>query len=313
MSKFNRILCPVDLSENSLEAIELATTVAAANNAKIVFLYIAPQWLPEESSLGSEFVEQETQDERREFESIKPSADVPYEHVFRHGNAGPEVVKEAKRCDMVVMSTHGYGGVLRLLMGSVAQYTMRNANCPVILLKKQESKQAKGEGRQSSRQFATDIMRQVSGIHDYDNMDEVIDELDKENATAAPVVDIEGKAIGILTETDIARYKSLLERFHAKDESVVKEIFEVDQYGHVRVGNRDFDQVKRHMSSPVVTILNTESISRAAEMFEADQAIHHLIVVDENDRPLGVLQSEDCKKSIGKRRAIDVSIRPISN
>lgn len=314
MSRFNRILCPVDLSENSLKAVELASTIAKSNNSKIVFLHVAPGWIPDEAALGGEYIRQETEIVQQQFENIKPTDTVPFEHVFRQGNAGPEIVNEANRCDMVVMSTHGYGAVMRLLMGSVAQYTMRNANCPVILVKNHESATEKDETGRNAKRFATNLMRQVAPIREFDDMNEVIVELEDANQTAAPVVNVEGKAIGILTETDIAKYKSLLERFRAKDESVVKEIYEVDQYGHVRVGNRDFNQVKRHMSSPVVTISNSESVARAQEMFEADQEIHHLLVVDEQDRPLGVLTSRDCERSERNRPAeIDVSIRPIAN
>ena len=41
---------------------------------------------------------------------------------------------EAK-ADLIVMGTHGRTGVKRLLLGSVAEYVVRHANCPVVTIR----------------------------------------------------------------------------------------------------------------------------------------------------------------------------------
>jgi len=53
---------------------------------------------------------------------------------------------EDNHIDLIVLGTHGRGGVAHLLMGSVAERVVRTAPCPVLTLKKpeQESKPAEG-------------------------------------------------------------------------------------------------------------------------------------------------------------------------
>jgi hypothetical protein len=42
---------------------------------------------------------------------------------------------EEVRCDLVVMGTHGRTGLSRALMGSVAEYVLPRASCPVLVVK----------------------------------------------------------------------------------------------------------------------------------------------------------------------------------
>jgi nucleotide-binding universal stress UspA family protein len=41
----------------------------------------------------------------------------------------------ADRCDLVVMGTHGRGGLKRAVLGSVADYVVRHAECPVLTVR----------------------------------------------------------------------------------------------------------------------------------------------------------------------------------
>lgn len=310
MSKFNKILCPVDLSVNSLAAIPLATMIAREKSAKIVFLYVPPQWLPEEAALGSDYVQRITQEDKQKFESLCPSdPGVECEHVSRFGNPGPEIVRESQKCDMVVMSTHGYGAMMRLLVGSVAQHVMRQAKCPVVTVRSADTKRHDSTSQVQVKRFVTEVMHQVAPIQESDKVTDVIAELEKARETAAPVINITGECSGILTQTDIEKYCDLKKRYEAGDTSVVDEMFEVDKYGLFRAGNSDFHQVKRHMSSPVVTISDTETIQQAAEIFADDQSIHHLVVVDENQHPLGIVNATECQRTA----AVDATVKPVSN
>jgi len=53
------------------------------------------------------------------------------------GDAATTIVDTAKdkACDLIVMGTHGWGGLTRLLMGSVAEAVVRRAPCPVLTVK----------------------------------------------------------------------------------------------------------------------------------------------------------------------------------
>lgn len=53
------------------------------------------------------------------------------------GHAGTAIVDAAKaeRADIVVMATHGRGGLGRALLGSVADHVVRHTACPVLLVR----------------------------------------------------------------------------------------------------------------------------------------------------------------------------------
>ena len=300
MTRFKKILCPVDLSENSLSVIELATSIAKRDDAALVFVYVAPQWLPEEAMLSSDYVRSTVAADKQVFLDLRPLDEtVAYEHLFVDGNPGPEIVRAAQDCDLVVMSTHGHSGILRFLMGSVAQYVLRHASCPVITYKQAAKTQKEEVQQRQPKHFVTDVMRHVSPIRSYQRIEKIIAELSQAKQTGAPVVDDMGCCIGILTKSDIDKYRELQKRYEERDETVIDEIFETDEFGQRRAGNCDFNQVHRHMTSPAVTIANHEICQKAQLLFDHNSDIHHLVVVDDLEHPIGILTTTDLKDCEG--------------
>jgi nucleotide-binding universal stress UspA family protein len=68
----------------------------------------------------------------------------PAEHTRLHahsavlfGSAPDEIQEYARResIDLIVMGTHGRGGVAHALMGSVAEKVVRSAACPVLTVR----------------------------------------------------------------------------------------------------------------------------------------------------------------------------------
>ena len=57
--------------------------------------------------------------------------------VVRVGDAGLVIADYAKEChaDLIVIPSHGYHGVKRLLLGSVAERVLHYAPCPVLVLR----------------------------------------------------------------------------------------------------------------------------------------------------------------------------------
>jgi nucleotide-binding universal stress UspA family protein len=53
----------------------------------------------------------------------------------RHGRAAKELVAAAKPGDIIVIASHGRGGISRWLLGSVAEELIRHAAVPVLLVK----------------------------------------------------------------------------------------------------------------------------------------------------------------------------------
>jgi nucleotide-binding universal stress UspA family protein len=73
---------------------------------------------------------------RRQLDSANVTAHVVV------GRPDTEIVRFAQECgaDFIVMGTHGYGGVKRLLLGSVADNVVRQATCPVLVVPHQAAR-----------------------------------------------------------------------------------------------------------------------------------------------------------------------------
>lgn len=295
MNKEMRILCPIDLSDNSLAAVELATALAQQYSATIVFCYVSPKWLPEESMVGSEYLDAISQEARKKLEAIRPTREqIEFEAIFLSGSPGPELVKVAESCDMVVMATHGFSGVMRFIMGNVAEYVARHAECPVVLAKNPElfhQDQADVPGHERP---VVSVMHQVAAVQGDEKMPAVVKMMQESRELAVPTVDAFGRCIGVLSRTDVKKYQELLKRYEAGDQTVIPDFYETDAYGQRRTGSEDFfHQVSRHMTTPVVTIGSEVSCRFARERFETHPGIHQLVVVDEKNRPVGILEKND--------------------
>jgi len=82
--------------------------------------------------------------ERREIEALTqrtaPAVRSKGVRIFGHlrtGNAAREIVQLASdlSADLIVVGTHGRTGVMKLLLGSVAQNVLTHAACPVLVVK----------------------------------------------------------------------------------------------------------------------------------------------------------------------------------
>ena len=60
--------------------------------------------------------------------------------IIREGDPGLMIADYADEmhAERIVMPSHGYHGVKRLLLGSVAERVLRHANCPVLVLRRPE-------------------------------------------------------------------------------------------------------------------------------------------------------------------------------
>ena len=55
--------------------------------------------------------------------------------VVKHAVPARAILKTAKEVgsDLIAMATHGYGGLARAVMGSVADKILRGSSCPILL------------------------------------------------------------------------------------------------------------------------------------------------------------------------------------
>lgn len=135
MAIFQRILCPVDFSDTSSKALQFAQRLARESGGELILFHAFGT--PASYNKAGQTTPADPQ-VRARLEQIAPLA--PDVKVRRALHAGPpgEVIcwlAEDQQCDLIVMGTHGRTGLGHLLMGSVAEYVVRHAHCPVTVVR----------------------------------------------------------------------------------------------------------------------------------------------------------------------------------
>lgn len=140
MGLYERILVPTDGSAASQPAIDHAVELATVHDATIHAVYVVNlasfSGVPTEGSWEgvSEALEREGEDALAAVEEAAAVRSVPVERATLEGRPSSRIVEYATEegCDLIVMGTHGRGGLDRLLLGSVAERVVRSAPVPVL-------------------------------------------------------------------------------------------------------------------------------------------------------------------------------------
>ena len=143
----DRVLVPLDGSEYSLKALDVAADLAGKYGSKLILLHVVPsgevpkalqKWAKTEHFLDppEAIYEQAIADgilgsaearvSGKEIASIK--------HTTEHGDAATQILEVAKRegADLIVLGTRGLSDFQGLVLGSVAHKVTHAAPCTVI-------------------------------------------------------------------------------------------------------------------------------------------------------------------------------------
>ena len=145
MREIKRILCAVDLSDESRHAIEHAIVIARWYRAGITVLHVCnPLVIPATDvtlvgGVPPVLTDEEIKDASNEVMACFASASgghdgVPLEVLVESGPPARQILARAKSLapDLIVIGTHGHGGFQHLVLGSVAEKVLRQAACPVL-------------------------------------------------------------------------------------------------------------------------------------------------------------------------------------
>jgi nucleotide-binding universal stress UspA family protein len=139
-----KILCAIDRSPSSLQAFGYAIALARWQSARLNLLEVIEEAPPPGFSrapkIGRVSNETRTALERdlRQILTARRASDLKVEIFMRKGNVVQEILAQAKtsRPDLLVIGSHGRGGVQRLVLGSVAEKVLRLATCPVLTVRR---------------------------------------------------------------------------------------------------------------------------------------------------------------------------------
>jgi nucleotide-binding universal stress UspA family protein len=147
MISLRRILCPVDFSRSSKQALDYAVALTAWYEAGLTVLHACAE-VPvfelastlEPSRMSPVTLKDIDLDERRaalRTFAASAASTVPVDVLAEEAmDAQSEILLQAGRlnADLLVMGTHGRSGFEHLLLGSVTEKVLRKAPCPVLVV-----------------------------------------------------------------------------------------------------------------------------------------------------------------------------------
>jgi nucleotide-binding universal stress UspA family protein len=156
---FKRILCPVDLSNFSLEAVKLAVKVAESSGATLYLLHVIDNpfdelYMSSLTEADPALIGMYQNEPAKRAKVLRRTAEhsevllkqfchpwiekLPkVRYLVATGNPFERILEAAedRRIDLIVLATHGRTGVKRLLIGNVAEKVVRHATSPVLTVK----------------------------------------------------------------------------------------------------------------------------------------------------------------------------------
>jgi universal stress protein A len=142
------ILVPTDFSKYSDEALDKAADIAAQYNAKIYLLHVVTEHIKQcvatyclDVQLVKQLEKQSLQGAKdklkKEADSIAKKKGVKISVDIKNGVPHDVILSEqkVKKIDLIVLASHGQTGILKQLIGSVADKVIRGAKCPVFIVK----------------------------------------------------------------------------------------------------------------------------------------------------------------------------------
>ncbi len=152
------ILVAIDLSSASQKILDKAKTLALALSAKVCLLHVV--------EYDSDFPDdapdsQDTSDQNPQDTNDPSPQEFPHEHkhllqdvdelreagidtkgLLAQGSVVEVILQKSKQLetDIIIVGTHGHGGVHHMIFGSVSEGVLRNSSCPVLVIPTHERK-----------------------------------------------------------------------------------------------------------------------------------------------------------------------------
>ena len=139
---FQRILVAVDNEPIAAHAADIGAELARLAGAEMAFIHVIDPALVNAADTGIQpdvFVASAKEEAKKlidDFRKRLPQQVTALEFV-QIGIPLTEIVNAAKDwpADLIVIGSHGRGGITRALLGSVAEGVMRHAPCPVLVVR----------------------------------------------------------------------------------------------------------------------------------------------------------------------------------
>lgn len=147
MIEIKTILVPVDFSDHSTKALHTAIDLAKTMGASIHLTHVlhfpvqvaAPGQIEIPQDLWSQIRDSAARKLDKTSKTVSSEGVTVETHLTEGANAHAIVeLAEKLGADLIVMGTRGLSGLKHVMLGSVAERTVRMAHCPVMTVKAEE-------------------------------------------------------------------------------------------------------------------------------------------------------------------------------
>lgn len=142
-----KIVLGVDFSRDSKTAIRFLSGIRFPANSELFLVHVDSGY--EALQIGHSLQVEESLDtlhskaidrSRRNLEKIRDKLvdlRLDVQALIKEGNAGKEILSflEQEHIDLAVLGTRGLAGIQRFLLGSVSEWTLQEAPCPVLVVR----------------------------------------------------------------------------------------------------------------------------------------------------------------------------------
>jgi nucleotide-binding universal stress UspA family protein len=142
MGSIRKILVPTDFSPHAAEAFRQAFGLAKATGASVMVLHVArpPAVVVDGGRLSTDPTGGEPKDLWADLRKVKaedPGVVVEHEVIVADRPDASHILQilEKAGCDLIVMGTHGLTGLKHRLFGGLTEQVVREARCPVMVVK----------------------------------------------------------------------------------------------------------------------------------------------------------------------------------
>lgn len=143
MKEFKSILVAIDGSDSSDNALQQAAYIADLSKAALTVLYVIDLNTAvsafEHMTLDAYIPDDIDAQGKKILEHSKDILNnrLNTEYVIKIGDPAKMIVLYAKEndADLIVMGSRGLGAIKQIIMGSVSQYIVTHADCPVLVIR----------------------------------------------------------------------------------------------------------------------------------------------------------------------------------
>lgn len=147
MITLKKILCPIDFSACSLQALNYAVDLAIKEKASLYLIHVIETYTNDVGDIQKQIDlllnNEQIKNLKVRLDNLIPDdtkKSISIDTSIVKGIPFVEIVRTAKdkHIDLIIMGTHGRTGLKHILIGSVAERVIQKAPCPVLSIRSPE-------------------------------------------------------------------------------------------------------------------------------------------------------------------------------